>query len=337
MLNIAFFLNALDVGGTCKSAWLMAKYIKHPVTFFTYRDADLTRLDQINEKCEVRFIDRKNPDFSPLSEFDIVHVFQSGYAEKPRPNVDFKKKLGSKFVIHNVFGAYDLNPFVDMDIYMSNWMMQHSYPVPGRKRTFIDNPVDMPYSRSPSKYYDETIILGRNGRKDPGTYCDISVRAASLLIDQGLQVEFELMSPPDNMLADLDKYAVPYNIHGNGFSPISVSRFYNTLDVYCESRADGHTGGSVIIEAMAHSIPVVTHRVYSRPDFTCYNAQCELVEDKITGRVTEPDPEQFAKAIIDCFRKREMYGYNGFNKYLKDSKPEVVAEKLEKTYESLWS
>lgn len=340
MKKVAYFLNGLGIGGTEKTAYLIAKYIdrkKFDITFFTYSDADMTRCAQIVDLCEILFIDRKNADFSVLSDFDIVHVFQSGYPERPRPNIDFNKKPNSKFIIHNVFGACDGNPSIDLDIYMSKWMMDNSYPVRGRKRIFIDNPVEEQVHYGSIRLpYKSGIILGRNGRNDPGTYCDVAVRATEILNREGHNISFLLLSPPANMLADLHKYNITYTI-AKGFEDYYISLFYNTIDVYCESRADGHTGGNVIIEAMAHRKPVVTHRVYSRPDFTCYNAQCELVENYKTGIVTEPDPEKFAQGILTAHQNSGQFGLEGYQKYFRDSRPEVVAEKIEKAYMSLWS
>ena len=71
-IRVNFFLNGLGYGGTEKTAYLFAANLDCKVKVFTYEDADLTRLPQFRNVCEVGFINRKKPNWKDLEGCDIL-------------------------------------------------------------------------------------------------------------------------------------------------------------------------------------------------------------------------------------------------------------------------
>lgn len=63
---------------------------------------------------------------------------------------------------------------------------------------------------------------------------------------------------------------------------VTISKFYNTFDLYCHGNKLGETFGNTVAEAMMHGKPVITHL----GDSTWPQAQCEVIgrEDNIIRR-----------------------------------------------------
>lgn len=348
MINIGYYLNSFGIGGTEKTAQLFANHLDQSkfTIHLIVKNTDLSRVPLLFHHVKLSIVQdiKEATSIIQKQNFDILHVFRSGFPEFPNPEIS----PTSKFVETNVFGFIDPNPLITKTIYMSEWLQNYSlrkynthYKLPVNRFTFINNPTLLPATTEKIILPDvdhETIILGRNGRPDPGTYSDVSVKAARNLMSLGYKIHFLAMSPPQNMLNDLSDFDIPHTVLPTSINERELSKFYNTIDIYCESRADGHTCGNVIQEAMMHRKPVVTHIATARENFGVFQAQTTLVDNRVTGFVTQNDPYEFSQALkflSDNTSKRILMGEAGYAKVLNIAHVDVSVSKLQEVYESV--
>jgi glycosyltransferase involved in cell wall biosynthesis len=350
MIKVNYFLNALGIGGTEKTAMLFAQNLSgdFQVETFTYADGDLTRKDQFDR---VTLLERHSTDWSLLEDCDILHAFRSGYKERPEPGVDINVP---HFIETNIFGHYDPNIRIDRSLFMSEWLMNYtlrrlapiSRSIMPRRFDFINNPVEEPFTDDTlsiaKQWKDEgAIILGRCGRPDPGIYHAINVKAAHLLRMQGYDVRFIVVAPPPNMLDDLVKWDIPFYTIEPTVEPLILSMFYNSIDIHAHARADGETCSVAIEESTIHKKPTITHiATPSVPGMGVFQAQTTLVEDGITGFVVQNDAAIYADALKRLIDDPELGKYMGiaaYKKAMKEYHVDVCQEKLERIYKEVVS
>ncbi len=358
-IKILHYLRHLDLGGTSKTCQLFFENagVDFEVCLVHEYTGDKTRLSECQKaRGQIREINSyrdergmSDPQATPTGQYlqevidhfkpDILHVYRSGFAEFPSPGVDIDVP---HFVETNVFGHIDPNPKVERTLFMSKWLMDHAlkqFP-PARmypRWDFVNNPVEMPYTDEPFSHISrEAIWLGRCGRPDNGIYNAVSVEAARLLRLQGYDVRFFVVAPPSNMILDLERHEIPFDVISPTTDPLVLSRFYNSIDIYAHARADGETYGVNIAEAMIHGKPVVTHiATPSFPGMGVFQAQTELVDDGETGFVVENDPAVYAealRAIIDNQQLRESMSYYAIAKAVRECHIDACMKKLERIY-----
>lgn len=275
---------------------------------------------------------------------DILHVYRSGYPEFP---------VGQVTVPHivetNVFGFISGEHQVKRSLFMSKWLMDYGLrrlgPIPAghpilKRMDFVNNPVERPWSSARLRIRDtwgeKAIVLGRVGRPDNGIYNHIHVQAALLLREQGHDVRFIVVAPPENMLDDLFQHRIPFYALEATTNQTVLSMAYNSMDIYAHARADGETFGVNIAEAMMHGLPVVTH--YAKPSFPgmgVFQAQTELVSQAETGWVVNNDVWEYVgalKLLIDNPDMRRKMGDAGREKAEREFEVSVCMKKLEKIY-----
>tara|TARA_B100000900_G_scaffold340790_1_gene303684 strand:- start:846 stop:1946 length:1101 start_codon:yes stop_codon:yes gene_type:complete len=76
-----------------------------------------------------------------------------------------------------------------------------------------------------------------------------------------------------------------------------IHKFLNTLDVYAHGRSDGEQCSCAIIEAMSHSLPVISHTAPSM-------GQAEQIGD--AGKVVD-DYEQYSKVMNEMIYDKKYY------------------------------
>lgn len=341
MTKIAFWINSLGLGGTEKTAVLLAKHLGVPVDFFTYEDAERSRADEIiSNGNRVFYVNRQNPDFSPLGKYRIVHTFRAGNPERPEPGIDFVKASNALFVETNIFGLHDENKLIDKTLYMSEWLMN----AVGRQKTnpdrfdFLNNPIELPHSNSKLNIegLENKVVLGRIGRPDPGIYDDIALRAAALAHNSGLPVHFIAVAPCDHMIKDMRDWDIPHTVIDPTVNPYVISQFYNTIDIHTHARVDGETFGCVIGEASLHSKPTITHWATPRnPRMATFQSQTKLVEDGVTGYVVERSIGAYYSRLSELIQNKELrekMGQAAFDKGMREFHADVVVRKLRDIY-----
>lgn len=348
IITVAYFLNGLGLGGTEKTAYLFAKYLdtsKYKVTFITYNDADLSRLAEINKKFEVVLFDRKNPNFALLEQYDIVHVFQSGGPERPRPGVDYTKKDNAKFIVHNVFGMYDPNPQIDVDIFMSQWLLDrvpHRRLNNNRLLAAINNPVEHHVNTNIFKLNlpEDTTIVGHISRPDPGLFDGLSTDACAALLKKGCRIHYLAMSPPENLVQALSKHNIPHTIIDPNIDHSILCSFYNTIDILLWDRCDGESGGSCLQEAQMAGKPIIVCPAIPKYlGMTVWQNQLVIVQDGKTGFCAKRDITDYADKIEILINNPELRWNMGFEASMNAKNNfhvSVTVPKLEKIYESLF-
>jgi len=362
-IKVLHYLRHLGLGGTEKTCQLFFEHAnsdKFEVAVVFEKTGEHPRLEEFQKAARVSggklfevnsWENRSSVNGDELQQVidnfkpDILHVYQSGYAEFPRPNIHITVP---RFVITNVFGFIDPNSAIDRDLFMSEWLMNHSLRMYLRganpRFDFVNNPVEMPYADSvlpiASQWHEEgATVVGRCGRPDNGIYNSVSVDAVRLLRLQGYDIRFIVVAPPSNMIDDLVKYEIPFHVVEPTTNPLILSTFYNSLDIYTHARADGETFGVNIAEAMIHGKPVITH--YARasvPGMGVFQAQTTLVNTAETGWVVNNHPDEYAEALkmlIDDQGMRFRMGEAGRHKAEAEFEASVCVKKLEKIYEEV--
>jgi glycosyltransferase involved in cell wall biosynthesis len=365
MIKVLHYLRHLGLGGTEKTCQLFFEHASKDfeVAVVFEETGCHPRLDEFWKSSQVcggrlfkinSYLD--GPQGKPYSHDlqhvvdnikpDIVHVYRSGYHEFPSPGFHVKVP---HFVETNVFGFYDANPKISKSLFMSNWLMNSTVKKLGFKPDrfdFVNNPVEMPCTNDELEIAkrwkaDGAIVVGRCGRPDNGIYNAVSVDAVRLLRMQGYDIRFLVVAPPSNMIDDLARHDIPFYVIEPTTSPLVLSTFYNSVDIYTHARADGETFGVNIAEAMIHGKPVITHiATPSVPGMGVFQSQTELVDSDKTGFVVENNPAVYAmelKTLIDCEPLRLKMGENGRRKAEAEYEVGVCMQKLERIYREIVS
>jgi len=130
------------------------------------------------------------------------------------------------------------------------------------------------------------VRLLYTGRFDPAKGLLDIVEAVAILVDQGIDIVFDLVGWADKgseILAQIDQTASKFKISDRiinyGYKAVGPDLFsyYKIADVYIIASQSSFEGfPRTIWEAMAHSLPVVATKVGSIPDFI--QGAAELVE-----------------------------------------------------------
>lgn len=365
MIKILHYLRHLGLGGTEKTCQLFFEHAnskEFEVTVAYEANGTHPRLEEFEKSARVC-----GGDLIPINSYpdgfqgscgstanlqavinarkiDIMHVYRSGYHEFPSPGHHFDVP---HFVETNVFGFYDNNPRIDKSLFMSKWLMNSTVDKLGFKPSrfdFVNNPVEMPCTSDELEIAkrwkaDGAIVVGRCGRPDNGIYNSVSVDAVRLLRMQGYDIRFLVVAPPSNMVDDLARFDIPFYVIEPTTSPLILSTFYNSVDIYTHARADGETYGVNIAEAMIHSKPVITHiATPSVPGMGVFQSQTELVETGRTGFVVNNTPGEYAdalKMLIDDESMRHTMGEFGRRKAEAECRVDVCIQKLERIYKEI--
>lgn len=352
MIKVALYLSNMGLGGTEKSALLCFRGLNRSlfdVSFVTLgKESDpryMEFLSVFGTKMHLcSFKEEVTEKLSTINP-DIVQVYRSGFEEFPVPGKDIHTKY---FCEVNVFGSLDPNHMVSKTLFMSQWLMNNvlaKYPVFKTMRPnrwdYLNNPVDMPYTAEKLDLGvpEGTIILGRCGRPDDGIYDDISVKAAYIAKSMGVNLFYLVVAPPPRMIEDLKKYNIAYKAIEPTVDPFLLSKFYNTIDIYCHARADGETGGNTIHEAFMHKKSVITHlAVPSHPGMGVFQAQMEAVDHGINGFTIKHEAREYADCIIKLTNDKDLrikMGNLGYSKVINNCHTSVSVKKLENIYLSL--
>lgn len=352
--RVVHVLRTMDMGGTTKTAQLFVNYLakackdQYDLSVLYNATGDLTRFQFFAESVSLANMipymhEPAGTQILASLKPDLVHVYRNGLPEWPR------KPEQSLFVETNVFGNFDYANPPDKSLFMSKWLMNQAKRMYGDRESFdyINNPIDPPASEekldiaadlAANLMPPETVILGRCGRPDDGIYDPISLLAISLL-QTSFPLHFIAVAPPPTMIKHLKQYGISHTILPPTVDEVTLSKFYNTIDIYCHSRADGETFGNNIAEAMAHKKPVITHvAVPQHPGMGVFQAQIELVENNKTGVVVNHSVNEYVAAIHSLVVNKQLrivMGAAGFAKWRLEIISGVAGLKLNSIYSDL--
>lgn len=346
MIKILHWLNDFSYAGTPRNAEVNANYLSergYKNIIATYRDADHDRKSNLYARVDFETISRENrrDHFNQLiKEYqpDIIHSYRSGASEFPEPSIDFP--IGNmKFVETNVFACYDANPNITKTLYMSEYLWKYVARTNGPRFDFVNIPIEKPITDEVDIINkDGKIVLIRFGRADNGIYDPINVQAVHLLLEKRKDLRgkliFYLLSPPSNMLIDLEKYNIPYLTKSRTCDWREVNKYINTADIIAAARADGESFSACNAEAMICGKPIVTHVARGNG----FQNQCFMIENNKTGFVVPYSVEEYANALerlIDDPHLRRKMGLAGQEKAMREFEASVCVDKLEGIYKEI--
>jgi len=354
-IKVVHHSKTIGYSGTDRTAQLMCKYLaKDPrfEPFLVYRtDGDNSRLEIMrsilgdSHVIPYEWVPGKKgrqapylPEHDNLYEViekinpDIMHVHRSGYQEWPLRYVAPK----ATWVETNIFGFGDKSNDIDQHIYISDFIRNTAIKCGNPHGPTLYNPIEspVPHSELPPVslkeelgFWHGTILLGRIGR--PDNFDPISLKAFAKLERENPNVHYLVINACHNWI-DTAKQLGIKNIT---FLPAiiddqSLSRFYQSLDIYAHARSDGECCPCNIQEAMIHGLPVVSHRS------AIYNGQSEIIGD--SGFVVpENDSEsyyQVLKALVEDAGLRDQFGDKAAHRADFYFRADRVVEKLKEIY-----
>jgi glycosyltransferase involved in cell wall biosynthesis len=148
-----------------------------------------------------------------------------------------------------------------------------------------------------SKISNDELIVGMVGRIHYRKGQDVFIKAAKIVIDKNIKAKFFIIGDTfkgyENLLVELKSMVRNYGLENKLFFTGFIEDkniIYNAFDIFVQAATLPEAFGLVILEAMAHSLPVIA------PD--CWGPR-EIIIDGITGLLVAPgNPEALAAKII---------------------------------------
>ena len=265
------------------------------------------------------------------SKYAFAQSAIAGHAEYPFfklgiPVIDFVALSG------NVNNSSNLK----WTIHLSNWQRNIWRSLGGdfKASTVIPIPAFPPVTcdnlRSQLGIDASKIVVGFHQRNDPNIFSEVPLNAFSALKSEN--THFILLGGSDRhrtQAIDLEIKNVSFLDHDS--SPELISKFLNTLDIFSHGRSDGETFGSVIAEAMMHSLPILSHSVKSGA-----NAQKETMGPAGFFVKNQGEYTKHLKLLINDAELRKQLGESGKDFALKNYGVECAGIKLASLYNFLF-
>lgn len=152
---------------------------------------------------------------------------------------------------------------------------------------------------------EEKKKIGFLGRLVEKKGIDLLIDALRILIDQGENIELEIMGDGpmiDALIGQANRLGLSRHIHfGGALRHDQVATWFECIDYFAfpgKMDANGDMDGIpvVLMEAMMRGVPVIATEVSGIP---------ELVRDKQTGYLAQPHPEDIARAISNAISESE--------------------------------
>ena len=294
-IKVAFVkFGGLALGGTEKHLQILAAYLprdKFDVTYFycdsapyigsdwVHPDTDPHRLQWMKDKgvklvkfnvgykdVRVATHDWIDTDFWDLfneNDFDIIQTGRAGHSEYPFTMIN---------TIHQV-DCVSLPNMAESKENVKKVVLISNDQLEGWKRCHTSEPekaVEIPLlsfleEENVVKNYREelgidenTIVYGMHQRPNDGIFSSMLIDAYSQL--QNENVALVILGGSDLYKKQAEEVGAK-NVHflETSADPKVIHSFLNTLDVYTHARHDGETQGCVLVEAMFHGLPIVTH------------------------------------------------------------------------------
>jgi glycosyltransferase involved in cell wall biosynthesis len=275
-----------------------------------------------------------NTDFWEIfeeSDYLFVQSAIAGHAEYPFtklkiPVIDFVALSG------NVNNSLNLL----WTIHLSHWQRKVWQRIKGSgKRTSVIPipafpPVHVEDLRTELGISKSKVVLGFHQRNDLNIFSELPLAAYHKLESQN--THFILLGGSDrhrNQAKQLGIRNVSFLDHNS--SPVLISKFLNTLDIYAHGRSDGETFGTVIAEAMMHSLPIISHKVRRGA-----NAQGETMGPAGYFVNNLNEYVRIMSRLIENPKLRQELGQAGHVHAMANYTPEINGLKLANLYNQLF-
>ena len=229
--------------------------------------------------------------------YDVIQTGRSGHPEYPFTHINTTPIVDS---IH-LSGMAEDKPNVVKTVLISNEQRERWVAAGGpRERSIlIPNPVEIPKvteSYTEELGLEEKFVFGLHQRDNDGIFSPIPLNA------------YKKVETDDTffiIFGGSNKYkeqAQKLEIKNIKFFPTTadlqlIHKFLNTLSVYAHGRADGEQCSCAIIEALSHSLPVISHIAPSM-------GQAEQIAD--AGKVVR-DHEEYSEVMRRLIQDPDYY------------------------------
>ena len=330
MIKIAFIkFGGMAIGGTEKVLQTIAAELpkdEFQVDFFycdaapyigsdfKHIDTDPSRVEYVKEhgvntiKFNVEFKDVTKSthdwintdfwDYFDENNYDIIQTGRSGHPEYPFHMINKTPIVDS---IH-LSGMAENKANSLKTVLISNEQRQRwiASGGPVERAVTIPNPLKIPDVGS-INYREEfgwqdKFIFGLHQRRDNNIFSPIPLEAYDEIETD--DTAFLLLGGSENY----QKQAKDLGLKNFKYLPTTgelepIHKFLNTLDVYAHGRSDGEQCSCAIIEAMSHSLPVISHTAPSM-------GQAEQIDN--AGKVVD-NYEQYSNVMIDMLYNKNYY------------------------------
>lgn len=337
-IRVLHVCNQLDLGGTEKALQVFSKYLDKS-RFEVYACGRIrggVRVPLLEKLGIPVIIAPQNiTDLVRELKIDICHVHRAG---DPEPGSLPEKRNGRPRIVEtNVFNAFDAqeNDRIDCHFFMSEYSRQYyltHFAVPSQGRwEVLYNPIDFGEFSLPHRPFSATF--GRCSRADDQKWHDVCVKSLPKIFRKVPNARCLVQGITERASARIRALGLNDKVDVLDPSP-DVADFYSRVDVFTHGARIGETFGSVIAEAMASRVPVVT---LSTPQRGKSNAQAELVEHNVTGFVCRWQ-WQYAGAVIELLTNhdlRQRFAERGYEKAREKFEAGTLAARLGRVYEDL--
>ena len=314
---------------------------------FVHPDTDPSRVQYVKDngvnviKFNVEFKDLTtlthdwvNTNFWELfdeEKYDVIQTGRSGHPEYPftlinkTPIVDSIHLSGMAENKHNTVKTVLISKEQK-----ERWIMSAG---PADKAEIIPNPLRIPdvgdINYREEFGWQDKFVFGLHQRRDNHIFSPIPLEAYDEIEDDN--TAFLLLGGSENYQKQARDLGLKNFKHLPPVGELEpIHKFLNTLDVYAHGRSDGEQCSCAIIEAMSHSLPVISHTAPSM-------GQLEQIGD--AGKVTN-DYQEYSEVMVDMIDDKNYYNecaQNSKKRYNEIYKLESIIKKYADIYRGVIS
>ena len=314
---------------------------------FVHPDTDPSRVQYVKDngvnviKFNVEFKDLTtlthdwvNTNFWELfdeEKYDVIQTGRSGHPEYPftlinkTPIVDSIHLSGMAENKHNTVKTVLISKEQK-----ERWIMSGG---PADKAEIIPNPLRIPdvgdINYREEFGWQDKFVFGLHQRRDNHIFSPIPLEAYDEIEDDN--TAFLLLGGSENYQKQARDLGLKNFKHLPPVGELEpIHKFLNTLDVYAHGRSDGEQCSCAIIEAMSHSLPVISHTAPSM-------GQLEQIGD--AGKVTN-DYQEYSEVMVDMIDDKNYYNecaQNSKKRYNEIYKLESIIKKYADIYRGVIS